>query len=47
MDALPEVQDPGGLGETDGTNELTETEDDGSETDRLDALSEILKGGEP
>ena len=46
MGALPEVQDPGGLGETDGANELTEIEDDGSETDQLDALLEIVKGGE-
>ena len=32
--------------ETDGTNELTDIEDDGCETDRLDAPSEIVKGGE-
>ena len=28
----------GGAGETDGTNELTQMEDDGSETDRMDRL---------
>ena len=38
---LSEDQHPGCAGETDGMNELSEIEDDGSETDRLDALSEV------
>ena len=35
----------GGAGETDGTNELTEIEDDGCETDRMNAPSEVVEAG--
>ena len=42
---LSDVQDPGGAGETDGMNELSEVVEAGDDSDRMEMLSDVQDPG--